>query len=268
MKRASLDELLDSIGPDDGPDVTDLDPRWEALTRGELDEAEVRRLQALAASSRRAGDVAAAFEPLDDDFVARTTERLLAMRPDDPAPVVLAAPAPTPTLPSLLARIRAALGGGSAWRVGLGGLMVPVLVAALALVAVVPPAADALPAYRAELHMGDRAERGADDAPAAIPAVSAGSKVDVVARPAAPVDGPVSVGVFRLVDGRAEELALDVTVATGGVVRVRGVVGEHLDATPGPVELRVVVLPGSATPTPTDALAATAVPVRFEVVGR
>ena len=61
MKDKDLQALLDSIGPDDGPEADDLDPRWEALAMGTLGPEDEARLLALGGTSRSGGDLAAAF---------------------------------------------------------------------------------------------------------------------------------------------------------------------------------------------------------------
>jgi hypothetical protein len=237
-----LKRLLDSVGPDDAPEAADVDARFEALALGELSADEVRRLTAVAATSQRGQELVDALMPLDADFHRRTADRLMALRPAAPAPVVIAA-APKPAASEgVVARLVAWLRRPV--------VLLPVLMVAVALFVVRAPV-EPLPEYGVELRMGDKATRGTPVV-AGRPTLSTGSRLDVVVRPHAAVDGPVSAAVFQRAGGVATALAVQVDVDPRGSVRVQGVVGEAIPAVAGPLELVVVVARGAVAPTAAD----------------
>lgn len=242
MTDEELKRLLDTVGPEDAAEAGDVDARWEALAAGELPPEEARGLTAVASTSQRGQELLDTLTPLDADFQRRTAERLMALRPAAPAPVVLAA-APRPASgEGLVARLLAWLRRPV--------VLLPVLAVAMALVMVRAPA-EPLPAYGVEVRMGDQATRGTPVV-AGRPTLSTGSRLDVVVRPQAAVDGPVSAAVFQRSGGVATALPLQIDVDPRGSVRVQGVVGEAIPAVAGALDLVVVVARGAVAPTSAD----------------
>lgn len=253
MNQIELKALLDSIGPDDAPEATNVDPRWEAMAEDTLDSVELRRMEALAGasgSSRVMGDL---FRPLEDDFHARTTARLATLLGQAPAEVE-AEPAPRPAPPPA-PRVQTPSPVEPGWWQQIvgwlraGWVMGPVLVAAGALWMLGGPPQSALPAYELEVRGGDRVTRGAEETPAEA-RLSAGSRLDLVVRPETDVEGPLQAAAFRLEGGAWVDAGLAVHVDPSGAVRASGTVGAEVPATPGPLRLAVVVTRGAGAPDP------------------
>lgn len=256
MNPNELKDLLDSIGPEDATEASGADHRWESLTRGELDDADARRLAALAGAGgthQVCGDL---FEPLDEDFHNRTVDRLARMLSTPVAKVqpalVLAAPvvATPAATPAPIVSPRPA----EPWWAGLvrwlrsGWVMTPVLVMALALLFLRSTGGEPLPSYEIEVRGGDVQTRGVEQAPAAL-RLSPGSRVDLLLRPDRDVRGTVRAAVWRRDGASWVEAGLAVEVSPAGAVRATGTVGEQIPATPGRVELAVVIAGGGEAPT-------------------
>jgi hypothetical protein len=245
MNDEELRRLLDGIGPE-GDELDELDEALEALARGELSPAEANRLRARVSADRP--DLLDLFEPLEEDYIARTAARVVAMRPADPAPVVwseadrLAQVEETQAIPAKVSWWKRWVGGWS-----LPQVFVPVLVAAVAAVVVLPPLSGPapLPPYSVEILSGDRMQRSDLEGYTELPAVSHGSLLRFAVKPEQAVAGRVQVAVYAVEGERWAPVQPDVEHdPDSGAVLIIGEVGEVFDATLGAHELAVVL--GSA----------------------
>ncbi len=220
MTDEELRAMLDAVGPEDGPEDGELDPRWEALAMGELEDEERGRLAQLAAASPTAADLLDLYEPLDEEALARATERVLALRPAEPAPVVFGKgawsnPEAEAAPPGMLAQILAVLRRPV--------LVAPILALAGLLLVVGPlTRSQGLPDYDASWRSGDRLQRSDETLAGPGRTFSPGSRVEVVLTPLGDVDGPVTVQTTLMVAGEALSFSPTVEVTEDGLVRVLG----------------------------------------------
>lgn len=254
MNPIELKDLLDSIGPEDGTEASGIDPRWEDLTRGELDDVDVRRLGALAGAGGAYQVMGDLFEPLDEDFHHRTVDRLAGMLPSiSNTTTARAIPAAAEVRPAPPPPVIVSPRPAEPWWAGIvrwlrsGWVMTPVWVAALALLFLRMSSQDPLPGYQIEVRGGDHQLRGAEDAPPALH-LSPGSRVDMVLHPDRDVAGAVRAAAFRRSGAEWVEAGLTIEVSPQGAVRATGVVGEGIPATPGRVDLAIVITRGEEPP--------------------
>ncbi|MES2643360.1 MAG: hypothetical protein V4850_28000 [Myxococcota bacterium] len=219
-----------------------VDPRWDALTRGELGEAERAALLAEDDAAR----LAPLFEPLGDAFADAMTARLLggapAARIDEAPPDVVplrapaAEPAPRPP-PRLRPWMRVA------------APLLALAAAALLTVSLRDPdgVPDPLPAYALEVQGGDRALRAGEAPVADVLRLSPGSRVTVVARPERDVVSPVTAEA-RVVPraGNPVPWSGGLEVSPAGAVRLAGTIGSDLHLPPGEAVIELSVRAGGA----------------------
>lgn len=208
------------------PDVLD-DPRWDALAAGELDEAGVAELRALALRDPEARAAFEVFQPLDDATHAALESLFRAESESEPAPE--SEPAEVVSI-SRHRRYRWAGAGAT------------ILAVAAALILMIRPSASPLLApYQLEVGRGEQAYRSAAGEPADLLEVTPATRLDLVLRPATRVDEPVGVEVFLREGGDLRGLDVEAKVAPGGAIEVTGVVGEVITDAPGRYDLVLVV---------------------------
>lgn len=236
MSEAPLDELARLAREQRRP----VDPRWEALTRGELSETE----QAALLAEDEAGELGPLFAPLGVDVTEAMTAKVLAAmaREATPGEVIplhahrgaSAAPTVVPTVVPTTSRTPrrwarwvvplVAMAAGVLWTVGLGDR------------------GEALPAYGIERMGGDRALRAGEAPQEAIMRLSPGGRVVLVARPAVEVEGPVVADVeVRQAAGPPVPWGGTMEVSEAGAVRLTGTVGADLLLPVGEGMITIVV---------------------------
>jgi hypothetical protein len=243
-----LKALLDAIGPDDGPDEA-LDEAWEALALGELDEDGIATLRARAATSPRDSDLLDLHEPLEADVVASVTDRILASRPAEPAPVQFREGAwevPTEAVPAGATETTTVFATILAWfRQPM--LVGPALALAVALLMVLPRAGDIAPTYEVELRSGDHSSRDADDL-APNRAHAPGSRVELVLMPSQ-AERVQQVSAVLTQAGVVMKLDLETEVAEDGAIRVQSTVPNAMPAGDATLDLRLETEAGVRTVT-------------------
>lgn len=232
MSESLVDELARIAREQRRP----VDPRWEALTRGELSEAE----QAALLAEDEAGELGPIFAPLGADATEAMTAKVLATLSSEAAPGEViplhahrgasAAPGVVPQTsrtPRRWARWvvpLVAMAAGVLWTVGLGDR------------------GEALPAYGIERLGGDRALRAGEATPEAIMRLSPGGRVVLVARPAVEVEGTVVAAVeVRPAAGPPLPWGGTMEVSEAGAVRLSGTVGVDLQLPVGEGTITIVV---------------------------
>lgn len=212
------DDLLDELAKLARERRKKVDPRWDALARGELSEAE--RAELLAAETD--DELPQMFEPLGEEFADRMAERLA--RPAAP----LAPPSAEIVRPTF---------GRRRWAL----LAVPVLALAAALLLyVATPVAEPLPSYGIEITGGDRTVRGGapSDGPVRL---SPGSRVEIVGRPDTAVPSPVGAEVVVHTSAGDRPWTGTMDVSATGAVRLAGTLGQDVALPPGPAEVEIRV---------------------------
>ncbi len=225
------DDLLIELGELARDARRPVDPRWDALARGELSDEERAALRA----EEDADALAPLFEPLGEDFANALAAKVLAER----AP---ASAKPEGEVVSLRARR-----GARVVRYALPGIALAAAALLYVLATGDPAGEPALPAYTVEVHGGDQALRGAPAASTERVRLSPGSRIEVVARPATPVTAPVAAEVtVRDASGATRPWTGGVEVAPSGAVRLTGTLGEDLVLSPGEATLEVTLRPRDA----------------------
>ena len=109
-----------------------------------------------------------------------------------------------------------------------------------------------LPAYTLALEGGDATARGgpAPDAAGRV-VLASGSRIEIVLRPATPVEGPVQAHLYMDGDPPAP-LEAAVEVAPSGAVRWSGTAGQLVGPRTGDVDVLLVVARPSAQPAPAE----------------
>ena len=205
-----------------------VDPRLERLAAGTLSAEAKVELEAAAARDPALAEQLRLYRPLSTALQAKLT--LQAMGGGRrPAKVVPLRPA--------------------VW-------LIPLAMAALALLVLWPRGPAALPGYAGRVEGGDLVERGAA-VPVASPtrALSAGSLLTLELRPERPVEGPVAARAYVRSAARAWVAPGVPEVDPGGAVRLRGRAGEVLGVVTGTVTVVLMVARPDALPTPPEAFA-------------
>ena len=230
-----------------------LDDRWDRLAAGELSADEFAELREQAEQSPEAAEALAAFEPLGDDFAARTAAAIRAERD--------VARTPEPDLAAVLPfepKPRATRGRGRLW---LGALAAAAVIAVVAVGPMLRRGADGpLPDYAVELSGGNSEVRG--EAPPSEEALvlTRGAPFELIVRPATPTAEPLVLRCFFVPEngGAARPFpACDSAERSPqGSFRVHGVVGEEILLKDGTWDLWTVVgragsLPPALAPTAT-----------------
>ncbi len=189
------------------------DPRWDALARGELSEAELEELRAFA----KEHDLEAALEafaPAPEGTDEALAELVLAARkkPDAPAQQV------------------SKQGDAGPPAANTGGRVIPFR---RVVYAVVAAAAALLLFFRATSNdadvstyslvlTGGNAITRSVDTTGELPKLASGSAVDVILRPQTPEKGEVAARAFLVRKGQATPWNVTPSVAEGGALRVQG----------------------------------------------
>jgi hypothetical protein len=196
-----------------------VDPRWEALARGELGDREREELLA-----EEGDELLPLFEPLGDDFANQAADRILARRQEE-------------RVPGGAEVVRPAF-GRARWLTVLAPALA-LAAAALLYVATLDPASS-LPEYTVEGEGGDRALRGtpADSGPVRL---SAGSRVEIVGRPQERAAGPVDAAVVVRTTEGEEPWTGRLDVSESGAVRLTGIIGQDLALPTGPAEVVITL---------------------------
>lgn len=200
--------------------------RWEALCRGELDDAEREALRREAERSPVAERRWALYRPLDAAVRGRLGEQVRASleghrgEPGGDAVVV-------PIAGRRPARWRLAMAAASVAAASLLWLLWPA--------STLPP----LPSYTLDLEGGRRAQRAG--AAAASGELLAEGRIEIVLRPATAVSGPLAVRAFIARGGAVAPWPLPAEIASSGAVRIAGAVRELLPAEPGAFQLAVAI---------------------------
>lgn len=215
----------------DRDDPSPSDPLLVALGRAAREEAQQTEAWWAAASKQDGtplppdGPDLEALAPLSGEEQGKMTEALFGIPAEEPAPVV-----------SLASRRRVlSVAAGLALAAG---------VAAMVLFS----GPQALPGYRLEVQAGEkvlRSEQGVADEPEYVE----GSVLSFVLRPEAQAEVPVTVAAVLEPDGGAARVVpFDVTLASGGAVRLVAELGETFSAPPGRYRLVFLVGPEGALP--------------------
>lgn len=202
------------------------DPRWEQLSEGTISAADRAALEKLAAVPGPYAEAWRAFAPLSAEFRAQVTE---AVTGGVVVSMVGRAAAPASARSSSAPARRSAF-GRPAWAVaGVG-----VLAAAAAMALLWAPSAHLapLPAYSLELSAGAQALRGTV-AEAPLPEFFPETTFDLIARPAAPAEGPVTAAGVLVGNGVRVRWTPRLDRSDEGVLRVRGPAREVLPVGPG-----------------------------------
>jgi hypothetical protein len=244
------DELLEELAKLAREKRGPVDPRWDALTRGELSEDE--RAQLLLDEG---DELLPAFEPLGDAFADEAAKRILASmdRPGSP-------PLSGESRPGSEARPADSTGATRA--IGLAGpasgprgevvrprfgrwaaVIIPLALAAMALLYVARPPAPVLPEYAIEVHGGDQVVRG-DPATSGPVRLSSGSRVEIVARPAVRVTGAVTAEAVVHTSAGDGPWTGRIEVSDAGAVRAVGTLGQDLVLPAGPATVTITVHSG------------------------
>lgn len=205
----SDDQLLKALGQlarEQEEEKMRLDPRWEALSHGELDGEGEADLVSLAQSSPQMKAAWEAFRPLDRSFRRSILDHIQGIFPNRRRPS------------------RPATAAG--WALAAAASLTMVLVGSRFLSPGQPP----IPEYSLEIGGGAAAQRSGQE-PQGIPRLMEGVRLDLVLFPAGPVAGDVVPAVF---------------VQQGGTVRPWRVPAERVLAAPTgslKLELRARDLP-------------------------
>lgn len=220
----------DSVAPP-GP----YDEQLEALGHDRLDESARRALLGDAERSTELAVAVEAYRPLNADFKAGMTDRILGqLRAEAQAPRQGLAESTPEGSKGWLERL---------WSWPSRWFLLPAVaaVAAVLLVLNLPRSHSGLPLYSIELSGGLRTERNGTTAREDLPVLGPGGRLDVVLRPAAAVRGVVDARVFAASGGQWVPLEIPAEVAPTGAVRLL-VSGRDLDFAPsGTLELRIAV---------------------------
>lgn len=200
------------------------DPRWDALARGELSDAEQAELRAFA---ERAGipEAFEAFRPLDGADDEALVDALLGRE----APAAPAAPPLPPGRPandpSPTKNQAAPPKAEASWLLGLSRSWAAALAAAAVLFVVFrmldPLGGGEIPEYAVTLTGGTATSRSADTS-GELPKLLPSADVELVLRPKTAAQGEVSAKAFLFVDGRASPWAAAIERAPGGAMRIAG----------------------------------------------
>lgn len=185
-----------------------IDPRWEALSAGQLSATEEEALAALAKEGGHSEELIDALRPLDEKAEDRIVERLMGGME---AQTHIAPREPRATVPRSRSRARPL------------HVAMTAMVAAAAVIAwffLQPP--DLLPGYAMEVGGGERLVRSGDEPPREIERFGAGSHLEITIHPAEPASGKVEARAFLVRDGRARALEAPIEIARGGAVRIVG----------------------------------------------
>ncbi|MEZ4267154.1 MAG: hypothetical protein R3F39_12320 [Myxococcota bacterium] len=232
------DQLLDELGAAAGnrrAAVSAADARWQALAEGRADAAES------AAAKAEDPERWAAYQPLD----AAAREAVHRRVAEALGPV--ATEASKDNVISLQARRE------SRWR-RVAMIAVPLAAAAVLMLLMRPPSVSEFPpvdSYSLEIGGGQALQRGPENRDVSRRFVP-DSQLELVLRPATPVESPLALRAWRRqADGAWQLWEPAVEWSADGAARIVGNAGALLGTTPGRVELRVVVgrsevLPDSA----------------------
>ena len=189
------------------------------LAEGTISDADLTKLEAMAAEDESIAIAMKAFSPLGDDFEDSLTDSLMAMvgaadpEPSkEPCPEVK--PSPLNWLQTLF-KFETPLFGPA-----LAGA------AALAMVAVFYPGTESkLGGYNLEVSQGDAAMRGEKKASKDIPTFSEGSQVQLLLRPSSQGDDDFMVRVYLASESEFSVLQVKTQISSSGAVRLSGKAG-------------------------------------------
>ena len=237
-----LDRLAELAREERAAETQNLDPRWDAMAAGTLDDTAIAELRALAETSPEHARAWEAFQPLGEDFQRR----------------VLAQITPEARSEEASTSAKAQEGGEVlAWRPAAERRQTPrparrwiragwiPLAAAAAFAAfwLRPEAVAPLPEYDGRLS-GVRAERSTTESPgeaAAATRLAPGSRLELVLAPATDVEGAIEVATWLWRDEALEPVELPHEVADSGAIRFSGQVGAEVDLPTGASTLVVAV---------------------------
>jgi hypothetical protein len=229
--------LLAQLGATTRAQDDALDPRLDALCDGTISAEDRAALEADAAKDPALGLALEAFRPLGDDHAARIAAKLVAARPATVAAASEVAHEPAPRASNVvsIARRRPSLLARSVPIVG------ALAVAAAAVVYFVRPSASPLPPYELIVGGGDRALRGGDADPVAVPRLARDSRFELLLRPASATSEPIEVRAFLVRDGIARPWQVTAEVSADGAARIQGRVDALFPAGPGEWGVLLVV---------------------------
>ena len=189
------------------------DPRWDALTRGELSATELEELRAFA----KEHDLEAALEafaPAPEGSNEALTDAVFAARTKAESALNEASTRGDtgPSTPKPMGRV-----------IPSRRVVYAVVAAAAALFLFFRPTPDSgdVASYSLVLTGGTAVTRSTDTT-GELPKLAAGSSLDVVLRPQTPEKSDVSARAFLLRGGRATPWNVTPTVAEGGALRIQG----------------------------------------------
>jgi hypothetical protein len=206
------------------------DPRWEALARGELSEAEQ---DALRSFGEEAGipEAFEAFRPLDASGDEALVDDLLGQSLAPAAPLPLPLPLPTPRPANDPSPAKNSDNSGAKpenvvpWPRRLAGSWTAALAAAAVLFVVVrlvdPFGGTSVPEYSVTLSGGTATSRSADTS-GELPKLLPSAQVELVLRPKTAAKGEVHAKAFLFVEGHAKPWSAPIERALGGSMRIAG----------------------------------------------
>ena len=233
---------------DELPDGVLGDPRLDALVEGRLDTAGLRRLEAETRSSDDARLAVDLHRPLGDDFRAAMTRALgESMAAPEPRREPQAAPA-GPAVPSVGGRFRRRV---AVWAGALAASLVLAVVGGRWALDP-PPAPEPLGAYALEWS-GGLADQRTGEAARGVPRWGVGAELELVARPAAAVPGPVHAHAWMARPGEVRPWPGEAPrTASSGAVLLRGRLPADADLVPGPWTILLWLGRSPTPPTPQD----------------
>ncbi|MEM6275210.1 MAG: hypothetical protein AAF735_08230 [Myxococcota bacterium] len=236
MKR--LRDVSLELESEDAERLGEMDERWERLARGELSPSERAELEAAMANDAQLEAVFRAFEPLSADYQTRVADTLHTQITESVASTsspgvedVVSASSADPK-PGWLDVMR-----GWGWASALAGAT-----AIAALFALPTQEYQPMPQYRLEVIGGDKVMRSSEHVSEGPLQVSAGSRIELRARPDTGVDEELAIELVLLgPDLKAQTWSPTVSSTPEGSWRIVSVVGVDFPATPGRYQVFVAI---------------------------
>ncbi|MEO0593235.1 MAG: hypothetical protein AAFZ38_06605 [Myxococcota bacterium] len=245
MRR--LRDVSLELESEDAEQLDGMDERWERLARGELSSSERDELEAATANDAHLEAVFRAFEPLSADYQTRVADALHAQITDST----------TPATNGEVAKLVSASSGDPEskrgwWDVLRAWWWAPALAGATAMAALFAlptPDFHPMPQYRLEVIGGDKVMRSPDRSSEGPIQVSAGSRIELRARPETGVEEELAAQLMLLgPDLKPLRWSPRVSSTPEGSWRIVSVVGADFPDTPGTYRVFVAIGRSSASP--------------------